>query len=324
MTLETALRYTAAAGTLLLVGGYAFERVREIRNAKEHLPPGRMVSVAGRRLHLFCSGDRSPSIVIEQGAGSPSSLWWPIQEKMAAFARVCTYDRAGYLWSEPVHRPRSVRERAEELYLLLRAAGVPGPYLLVAHSYGGLIVRDFALRHPEAMAGLVLIDTPDEPSLCEPEVQALYARMRFVMKFLEAGSRFGLTRLLRGIPAAREALWFVRPDEYAATADDLASLKVLDCSPPVPGQLRDLPVAILTHGQPFPGPFSVLESNWLAAQQRLAMLSRRTALITAEDSSHMIHLEQPDLVVDTVRKMHTAISADLGQRQNDRAPNSVA
>jgi pimeloyl-ACP methyl ester carboxylesterase len=309
--LETATCYIATAGTLLLMGGYAYERISEIRDARKHPPPGRLVSVDGRRLHLFCTGSGGPSVVIEQGAGSPSSLWWPIQQKMATFARVCTYDRAGYLWSEPVRKARSVRERSEELHLLLKVAGVPAPYLLVAHSYGGLIVRDFVLRHPEEIAGLVLVDTPDEPSLCEAEVQVLYARMRILMKVLEAASRFGLPRLLQKIPAVRQALWFVRPDEYAATADDLASLKHLDCSSLVPGQLGDLPVVILTHGQPFPGPFLVLESGWLAAQRRLAALSTRAVLITAENSNHMIHLEQPDLVVDVVREMHTAAAACL-------------
>jgi pimeloyl-ACP methyl ester carboxylesterase len=310
MSIEMALWRTAAAGILLLVGGYAYERIAEVRDAKKHPPRGRLVSVGGHRLHLFCSGSGGPSVVIEQGAGSPSSLWWPIQEQIAAFAHVCTYDRAGYLWSEPVHRARSVRDRSEELYLLLKAAGVPGPYLLVAHSYGGLIVRDFALTHPEATAGLVLVDTPDELSLCEAPVQVLYARMRISMKVLGAASRFGLPRLLRRIPAVRQALWFVRPDEYAAAADDLASLKKLDCLSPVPGQLEHLPVVILTHGQPFPGPFAVLESNWMAAQHRLAAISGRTTLITAEDSNHMLHLEQPNLVVDVVRKMHGALSAE--------------
>jgi pimeloyl-ACP methyl ester carboxylesterase len=321
--LETAICSAATAGTLLLVGAYAYERFAEIRDARKHPPPGRRVTVGGRRLHLFCSGNEGPTVVIEQGAGSPSSLWWPIQEKIAAFARVCTYDRAGYLWSEPAHRARSVSERSDELHLLLTAAGVPGPYLLVAHSYGGLIVRDFALRHPAETAGLVLVDTPDERALCEAEVQALYARMRIFMKVLEVAARFGVPRLLQRIPSVRQAVWFVRPDDYAATADDLASLKHLDCASPMPDQFGDLPLVILTHGQPFPRPFAILESGWLAAQHRLAALSKR-AVITAENSNHMIHLEQPELVVDAIREMHAAASPDRSRQENDPAPNSAA
>jgi pimeloyl-ACP methyl ester carboxylesterase len=306
-------------GILLLACAYAFERIAEHRDAKQNPPPGRLIRVGNHRLHLFCRGSEGPTVVIEQGAGEPSQLWWPIQERIAAFARVCTYDRAGYLWSEPVRRARSVRERAEELHVLLVNAAVPGPYLMVAHSYGGLIVREFALRYPAETAGLVLVDTPDEQALCEPEVQALYARMATFMRVLETAARFGLVRLLRQIPAVRQMLWFVRPDEYAAAADDLASLKRLDPSSSAPGQLGDLPLVILTHGQPFPGPFAVLESGWLASQQRLLALSRQAVLITAENSNHMIHLDDPDVVIDAVRQVihnHRAsfINSDDGPR----------
>ena len=289
---------------LLLVGACAYERSAECRDAKRHPPPGRLIPVGDHCLHPFCQGNDGPTVVIEQGAGSPSQLWWPIQEKIAEFARVCSYDRAGYLWSEPVHRPRTVKERSEELHSLLTNADVPGPYVLVAHSYGGLIARDFALRYPAETAGLVLIDTPDEPALCRPEVQAFYARMRIFVRILQTVSWFGLPRLLRQIPSMRQALWFVRPDEYAATADDLASLTRLDSSSPASGQLKDLPLAVLTHGQPFPGPFAVLETDWLPSQHRLSALSSRSSLITAQDSNHMIHLEQPGLVIDAVRLMH--------------------
>jgi pimeloyl-ACP methyl ester carboxylesterase len=318
-SMEIAACFLVTAGTLLLAGAYACERAAEIRYARKHPPPGRLIGVNGRRMHLFCSGSEGPTVVIEQGAGSPSSLWWPMQERIAEFARVCTYDRAGYLWSEPVHKSRSVRERCNELRQLLAAGGIPGPYLLVAHSYGGLIVRDFALRYPRDTAGLVLVDTPDEPSLCEAEVQAFYRRMRTFMQVLGMAARFGLLRVLQRIPSARQAIWFVRPQEYAATADDLASLQHLDCSSPVPGQLGHLPVVILTHGQPFPGPFAALESGWAAAQQRLAALSHQAVLITAPGSNHMIHLDQPELVVDAVRKLHTAASDKQSFAQNDAA-----
>jgi pimeloyl-ACP methyl ester carboxylesterase len=299
---------------LLLVGAYAYEHTAERRDAKRQLPPGRLIRVGDHRLHLLCQGSGGPTVVIEQGAGAPSLLWRPIQEQIAAFACACIYDRAGYLWSEPVHRPRSVCERAEELYSLLKSAGVPGPYLLVAHSYGGLIVREFALLYPSEVAGLVLIDTPDEPALCRPEVQSFYARMRVVVKVMEVASRFGLPRLLRRIPALRQGLWFVRPDEYAAAADDLASLRHLNPASPVRGQLKDVPLAVLTHGQPFPGPFAVLENGWLASQHRLAALSSRSTFTTAQNSNHMIHLDQPDLVIDAVRQQ---ILSPEGKRDGD-------
>jgi hypothetical protein len=137
------------------------------------------------------------------------------------------------------------------------------------------------------------------------------------MEVLGTAARFGLLRLLQRIPSLRQALWFVRPQEYAATPDDLASLKHLDSSSPMPDQLGNLPITILTHGQPFPGPFAVLESGWLAAQHRLAALSQRAVLITAQNSNHMIHFDQPDMVVDAVREVHTAASHNQSLHQND-------
>jgi pimeloyl-ACP methyl ester carboxylesterase len=234
--------------------------------------------------------------------GEPSKFWWPIQERIAAFACVCTYDRAGYLWSEPASPGRSVGDRAEELHALLFNADIPGPYLLVGHSYGGLVIRHFALRYPEETAGLILVDTPDEPALCESEVQKFYARMRLFTKVLETTSRFGLLRLLRHIPVLQEGLAFVSPKEYAAAADDLASLKQLDCSASIPGVLGDIPVVVISHGQPFPGPFALLEKVWPASQQRLAMLSSQSTAIKAEKSNHMIHLDQPEIVIDAIRQ----------------------
>ena len=305
---QTAVLCAGTICLLLLAGGLAYERIAERRDAKRHPPPGRLIQAGSHRLHLLCRGSDRPTVVIEQGAGSPSHLWRPIQEKIAAFARVCTYDRAGYLWSKPVHRPRSVRERAEELRALLANGEVPGPYLLVAHSYGGLIVREFALLYPAETAGLVLVDTPDEQALCRPEVQRFYARMRVFVRILETASRFGLPRLLRHLPSLREAFWFVRPDEYEATADDLASLRSLDRSASAPGRLKDLPLCVLTHGQPFPGPFAVLEEGWLESQHRLAALSSQAMLIPALESNHMIHIDQPDLVVDAVRQMHASLA----------------
>jgi pimeloyl-ACP methyl ester carboxylesterase len=251
-------------------------------------------------------------VIIEQGAGSPSQLWWPIQEKVAAFARICTYDRAGYGWSEPVRGPRSIGHRAEELHTLLMNAGVPAPYILVAHSYGGLIVRRFAHKYREQMAGLVLVDTADEIVMSQPEVQLFYSRMRLFPKTMGMAARLGVPRLLRRIPALRQGLWFVEPKDYAATADDLASLKHLDGSASNPGALQDLPLVVITHAQPFPGPFAVLEKGWRQAQQRLAALSTQGVLITAEKSNHMIHLDEPDLVIEAIRQMHAGIR-ELGQ-----------
>jgi pimeloyl-ACP methyl ester carboxylesterase len=301
--LKLLLVWMAIVLTALLLLGYCFEQIAEWRSAKRGSVPGRLVNVGSHRLHLFCQGSGDPTVVIEQGAGEPSRLWWPIQQQIADFAHVCTYDRAGYSHSEAGPRSRSISDRAEELNALLTRAQIPAPYILVAHSYGGLIVQQFARRYPASTAGLVLVDTTDEQLLSDPEVQRLYSRIRLFLKALEVSAHFGVPRLLRHFPALREGLSFVEPKEYASAADDLGSLKNLDQTPHTPGELGSIPVVVITHGQPFPGPFAILEKDWMPSQQRLLMLSCRSTLITAKNSDHTIQLQQPDVIVEAIKRM---------------------
>ena len=188
--------------------------------------------------------------------------------------------------------------------------GIPGPHVLVAHSYGGLIVRSFARNHPEQMAGLVLVDTPDEATIFQQKVLDFYSRMRVLSKVVEFAARVGLLRVLGAcFPAMRAGLPFSRAEEYAAATDDLASLQSADPATRrsgAPGSLGGLPLAVITHGQPFPGPFSILEPSWSEGQKRLAALSTDSLLIPAHKSNHMIHLDEPNIVIDAIRRVHDA------------------
>jgi pimeloyl-ACP methyl ester carboxylesterase len=183
------------AGVALLAVGYIYEKAAEWKEKKVHPAFGRLVAVRDHKLHLFYQPGVGPTVVIEQGAGEPSRLWWPVQDKIAEFAGVCTYDRAGYGWSEPVAAGRTIAERAEELHTLLANAGIPAPYILVAHSYGGFIVRCFARNYPDQTAGLVLVDTPEESAFFRPEVLNFYFRLSLINRAVElicaAGRVFG-------------------------------------------------------------------------------------------------------------------------------------
>jgi pimeloyl-ACP methyl ester carboxylesterase len=165
-------------------------------------------------------------VVIEQGAGEPARLWWPVQERVSAFAQVCTYDRAGYGWSDDAPRPRSIDDRVADLHALLVNAGLTAPFVLVAHSYGGLIVRRYAEKYPEFTAGLVLVDTAEEASLFEPAVLKFYSRLRGVLGVARVLARIGVLRLLAArVPLDAIGFPFVRAVEYAAAADDLTSVE---------------------------------------------------------------------------------------------------
>jgi pimeloyl-ACP methyl ester carboxylesterase len=296
---------------LLLATGFVYEWIGERRDARLNPAPGQLVSVGDHRLHLLCKGSAAPAVVIEQGAGELSKFWWPVQDDIAEFAQVCTYDRAGYGWSEPGRTGRTIEDRTRELHTLLSKAGVQGPFIFVAHSYGGLIVRNYAREYPDQVAGLVLVDTPAESSIFQSEVLGFYAKARVINRVAGLVSRIGVLRLVRHwVSLDRLGLWLTRPAEYTALCDDLASLER------VPVSMRDsksaaslgsLPVVVITHGQPFPGPFAVLEKNWSEGQAQLAALSTDSVLMVAKNSNHMIQQDEPALVVDAIRRMHSAV-----------------
>jgi pimeloyl-ACP methyl ester carboxylesterase len=310
--------WSLAVLALLVGAALSVEAIVDARDRVRFPPPGQMVDVGGRGLHLLCKGNASgPTVIIEQGAGSPSIVWWPVQNQIASFARVCTYDRAGYLWSDSAARTRSLEDRVADLHVMLVGGNVPGPYIMVGHSFGGPLIRLFARMYPEEVAGMVLVDTPEEAVLFRPSVAAYLQKLGYFAKALEFASRLGVIRVASlfmsdsgGLDAgafhALKAL-VVRPAFFRAMGDDTASLTrgaATLRSLSGAGSLGDRPLVVITHGQKFPGPAAVLEDGWLDGQHRLAALSSRGTLIVAEHSNHMVHSDQPEIVVDAVRRVY--------------------
>ncbi|HLN64289.1 MAG TPA: alpha/beta fold hydrolase, partial [Symbiobacteriaceae bacterium] len=125
--------------------------------------PGRRIDIGGVKLYLHASGEgQGPTVILESGNLMPAVLWEPVQARVGRFARVVSYDRAGYGWSDPAGRNRSWPVVVDELHTLLQRAGIRGPYILVGHSLGGLYVRLFAARYPTEVAGMVLVDAWQE------------------------------------------------------------------------------------------------------------------------------------------------------------------
>lgn len=155
-------------GGLALLAGAAYQALATARERDKYPAPGQLVEIKGRRMHLHCAGEGSPTVVVDSGLGSYSADWQLVQPEVAKFTRICTYDRPGYGWSQPGPRPRTSRQMARELHSLLAAAqgaGLAGPYLLVGYSLGGFNVRLYARQHPDEVAGLVLVDSAHEEML---------------------------------------------------------------------------------------------------------------------------------------------------------------
>jgi alpha-beta hydrolase superfamily lysophospholipase len=140
----------------LILTGTIYESVAEAADIKAYPPPGQMVDVGGYRLHINCTGTGSPTVVLDAGLGDWSLGWSAVQGEVAKTTHVCTYDRAGVGYSEAGPLPRNAEQFATELHTLLKQANIPGPYVMVGHSLGGLPVRVFVHDYPTEVAGVVL------------------------------------------------------------------------------------------------------------------------------------------------------------------------
>ncbi len=125
-------------------------------------PPGALVDVGGHRLHVHCAGRGSPVVLLESGIAASSLSWSLVQPRIAGFTRVCAYDRAGLAWSGPPSCPRTLARILDDLSALLAHVAAVQPLVLVGHSFGSLVVRAYAARHPERVLGLVLVDPATE------------------------------------------------------------------------------------------------------------------------------------------------------------------
>ena len=262
-------------------------------------------------------GSGSPTVILEAGGGSSSVQWWPLQEQLAEFSHVCSYDRAGFGWSDPSPTELTFEEGARDLKALLSAAEVPGPYILVGHSKGGLHVRTYARLYPDEVSGVLLLDAAEEESL--------FSNLEFVEQSLKEAqtplllARFGVMRLLlRFSPEAvpipdlpaelvqpyhRE---LARPNTWEAAISGGAAYRLTSTEMRVAegfGHLGDIPLIVITHGIPYTGGRAFQEEWWPAAMERLADLSSNSELIVAENSGHPIMWDEPDLVVDSVRRL---------------------
>src|SRR6266581_6105799 len=181
---------------LLALTGFLYQSIASAQDASSYPAPGKLIDVGGYRLHLDCTGTArlgSPTVILEAGSGNSSLPWSKVQPGVASFTRVCSYDRAGYGWSDNGPLPSTAGRMVAELHTLLARAGVAGPYVLVGHSYGGLIMQLYTYTYPQQVAGLVLVDSVHADQL----VRSLHLRQGAVndikqLQICQALSPFGI------------------------------------------------------------------------------------------------------------------------------------
>jgi pimeloyl-ACP methyl ester carboxylesterase len=305
------------------VAGAVYQSLSEARDAEKFPPPGRLVDVGGHRLHLNCTGEGTPAVVLDSGLSRTSLDWSLVQPRVAEFTRICSYDRASSGWSEPGPRPRTSQRIARELHALLTNAGIGGPYVLVGHSSGGLNVRVFAGLYPDEVAGVVLVDpAPDNqgshfttklPWRTRLSQELAWQWYRLSRPIL---ARMGVLRLWGqpnsiepelppDVQPAARALG-LRYRAYDWLAGEAADIRASEEQVRAAGKLPDVPLVVISaHPDAAPPGFSIEQTDciWLRLHEELARLSEQGSQVIAEGSGHMVMLDRPDLVVEAIRQV---------------------
>jgi pimeloyl-ACP methyl ester carboxylesterase len=324
---------------VVIASGFLYQVVGSHRDRLRFASPGRWVEIgSGHRLYMLEKGSGGPTVLFEAGIAATNLNWCHVQETVARFTHTVSYDRGGLGWSGPSRSARTPSNCASELHDLLERANIKPPYILVGHSFGGLVMRRYALSYPDDVAGVVLVD----PMRCEewppmnPGRQSEIDKVKKLSGYAVPIARFGLARLAvtsllcrsgrisghlagAGGAAGRHVLMRVtqevgkmpkrvwpivaahwsRPGYYAgmrchveAVPDTVREMQ--DAEP-----IRDIPVLLLTPGKSTP-----------LSDEDVRRIGDNVQQVIAPTSAHWIHLDQPDLVIESIREMVAAVAAE--------------
>jgi pimeloyl-ACP methyl ester carboxylesterase len=333
------------AGLLLSIGDVVLAEpspapsMAEDQRMLRYVEPGQLVDIGGRRINLHCTGAGGPTVILMAGIFSWSVVWYKTQPVIAQKTRVCAIDRAGYGFSDPGPRPQILSDVVDDLHAALNAGPIPGPYVLVGHSLGGIEARLYAQRWPKEVVGMVLVDTAlageglideNQPGFDEVIGEESYAADMLHCAFLVANGPLepsrpeyndctSATALPSDTPAAFRKAWpqFFTAYYFADKVSLMSSVYTHRYDSVDHRRLGAMPLVVLSAEDSW-GKSGTPESVWFhrsyskvwtALQQGLAHLSSRGVQRLIKDSGHHIQLEKPQAVIDAVdevlRELHT-------------------
>lgn len=299
----------------VFLAGATYQAFAARRDRRQHSPPGQLVDVEGHALHLHLAGmaHEGPTVILESGLAFPSVQWCWVHPEVARFASVVAYDRAGTGWSEPGPKPRDARRIVAELRAALQAAKVSGPYVVVGHSFGGLLARAFADLYPEDVVGVVLVDAthPDELERSRRQREAMPTLER-TMKTAPLLARLGILRLVlpragwvRSLPPARAAemvALLATPDAWTeATAEIAAWREYSNRQVRRAPSLGTVPLAVLTGSDTV-----ALDPVHGELQTELANLSPNSVHRVVDGADHesiVLDRENAMIITDAIRRV---------------------
>ncbi len=299
------LLITSGLLVLFPVAGFVFQETQSHREQKINPPLGKLYSIGSHKMHLVCRGQGPVTVVFEAGFGQFSKGWEDILEPVSKVTRACSYDRSGMGWSEESDLPRNSENIANELSALLKAAAIEGPFILIAHSMGGLHARVFAGLNPDLVKGLILIDASHEKQwdlvphheITLPKriqyfrglyLRALFGLNRLVLLAGEKSQDPGPVTLLKRNPKFHKTQY----RELEAIPENQEIIRSVRLK-------NDLPLVIITAG--------IRPENktpaWFELQKDLLSLSTSSRQVFAWESRHFVQNEQPELVLEEIFNM---------------------
>jgi pimeloyl-ACP methyl ester carboxylesterase len=310
------LRYIAA-GTLTLfvllaITGAIYQSISIARDRRDYPMPGQLIDVGAYRMHIDCMGRGTPTVILDSGLGDSYISWRKVQPHIARFTRVCSYDRAGLGYSDSSPRPRTSKDFAQELHILLHNAGIIPPYILAGHSMGGFDVRLYASLYRSEVAGMVLVDSshPEQQKRLPAALNDFDASWLREQEFFEFTMPFGIARLLGFCGNDAEAR--AAECNFHSLRESVAELKTIAKSAAQTasaGSLGDMPLAVLSRDPDSPQydlPEDLVKpasDAWQRMQRELAQLSTRGTQVIAKNSGHYIQLDRSDLVIEAIRRV---------------------
>ena len=334
------LLWIVGSAAALIAAGFLYQLIGAHRDRLRYAGAGRWVTIGrGCRLYLLEKGSGGPTVLFEAGIAATNLNWFHIQESVSRFTGTASYDRSGLGWSSPCRTARTPANIAVELHDLLQCGGIKPPYILVGHSFGGLVMRRFALLYPDEVTGVVLVD----PMRCEewpplnPAKQSAvdlgrrltryaipFARIGFVRLAITSllrrssrrisgglagtagvGGRHVLERVKEEVGKMPREVWPIvaahwsRPSYYSGMYSYVDAIpdtvKEMQNADPIHG----IPVLVLTPGKSTPLSDACLNRIGDNAQQ-----------VIAPASAHWIHLDEPDLVIGSIREMVMAATSE--------------
>lgn len=269
-------------------------------------PPGQLITINGRKIHIHCIGNKSPTIILDSGVGGFSLEWQKILDALSPYTRICAYDRAGYGWSDMGTLPRTTKKITKELHILLQTAGIHQPYIIVGHSFGGYTAQYFAQYFDSEVVGIVLIDSSHQEQVyrlpekdSEVTRNSIYQERNIITKPI-LHEHFPKENALTALKLMHQwkslLTWREEMASYALSAKQLRYINYRTIA-------IDKPLIVLSRGKrvwPNTKYGDAMENTWAQMQKELNDLSTNSTHIIAENSGHVIHLDQPNLVIDAL------------------------